>query len=59
MKLEYEPAESVSASFCDGEITLSALRDLYLAAGLSHENARKSAEADYEDYFGSLAPCAA
>ena len=41
------------------ESDLLALREIYREAGLSDEHARKSAAADYEHYFGCLAPCAA
>lgn len=36
-----------------------ALREIYLEAGLSDEHARKSAEADLEQLFDCLSPCAA
>jgi len=42
---------------CDEAIALDALREIYLEAGLSDENARRSARADYQHNFGSLIPC--
>ena len=36
-----------------------ALRQIYLEAGLSLEDAQKSAAADLEDFFECLTPCAA
>ena len=36
-----------------------ALRQIYLEAGLSVEDAQKSAAADLEDFFDCLTPCAA
>ena len=36
-----------------------ALRQIYLEAGLSVEDAQKSASADLEDFFDFLTPCAA
>jgi hypothetical protein len=38
---------------------LAALRELYLAVGLSPEDASRSARADYECTFQLVAPCAA
>ena len=38
---------------------LAALRELYLAVGLSPEDASRSARADYECNFHSVTPCAA
>ena len=45
--------------FFDEERSLDALRAIYRDAGLSDEDARKSAAADYEHHFGGLASCAA
>ena len=36
-----------------------ALREIYLEAGLSLEDAQKSAAADLENFFECLTPCAA
>jgi hypothetical protein len=38
---------------------LAALREVYLAAGLSPEHASRSARADYECNFQPVTPCAA
>ena len=53
------PCHNPSEDDADEERDLFALREIYLEAGLSDEDARKSAAADYEHYFGCLAPCAA
>ena len=56
----YEPEpDDEDGYFFDEESSLDALRSIYRDAGLSDENARKSAAADYEHHFGGLASCAA
>jgi hypothetical protein len=55
---EPEPNADEVALPCDEE-SLLALREIYREAGLSDENARKSAAADLEQLFECLSPCAA
>lgn len=56
----YEPARSDNPRNCfEEEQALLALRVIYREAGLSDDDAWKSAIADYEQTFGPLVPCAA
>ena len=56
----YNPEPDDDAGyFFDEEKGFDALSAIYRDAGLSDENARKSAAADYEHLFGGLASCAA
>jgi len=52
--LESDPPEIRSES-----ARLTALREVYLAVGLSPKDASRSARADYECNFYSVTPCAA
>ena len=51
--------ELQSAVNYEEETSYLALRQIYLEAGLSVEDAQKSAAADLEDFFDCLTPCAA
>ena len=57
----YEPEYSaIERALCGrNEGALFALEEIYREAGLSAEQAQLSAAADYEDYFGTCATCAA
>jgi len=52
------PADDAPEIFLESALLL-ALRDVYLAVGLSPEDANRSARADYECNFQSVTPCAA
>jgi hypothetical protein len=51
--------EPIRFCLCDEEDALLALHDAYREVGLSAEDARRSALADFEHNFGPAATCAA